>query len=681
MAPTRKRENRENQYYNVGVQGRKTGITLEDKGLRDEHGLEPISGIFSSPEKSPPRRGISSRTGGTLSGSESMDLQESSMPDLATSTKLVRSARTHLPPPKARSPMKTSLGSSPRRQSSMGPRIQTANPSSSPSRSASHPAVSRRLDFEQDESSLQETPALSGSGQRRGQRRSVYSIEPSPSRNTSTVIMEESIQEEIGAAEDSAILNVVGEESGLLDIGNDTIIGAGTEADTETEIEAEVEVSVDVEESEVISEPAKAPLKRGRKRKGDVLEPVEAEEQALKSRKRGPKPPELGESKKKEKKTTAAPVVPSRRSKRVSDMSEQESSNILDTSAGAVEEIEDPPALVKPRGRPPKAKAQPEMAPPARKKQKQQAKELENENEQPVFKKPALPKQKKKTESKSNKGESESAVAEDGKLVDLYGNPISRAEFDQMSTTSTGTRFGRGRHLSVFRELEPESVGTVGRTGRHRVKPVDFWANDKVSYDPKGNMQAIVHHVFAEPPPKKYSAGRPKGKKRDLPAIEEEDDVELEPWEEGEGIFEGIYKGYDPDTKLSTKDMIEKPIAWSQKGVQPADVHDKSFKFVKLASAGEDETFMAWGFIELQPGQMKLAKNTQRMHMVFHVQNGCVEARVFESVFTATFTASEMLAQLRVASSSRRRVKCKYNETSLFTGCHDSLDAFSDKER
>lgn len=43
---------------------------------------------------------------------------------------------------------------------------------------------------------------------------------------------------------------------------------------------------------------------------------------------------------------------------------------------------------------------------------------------------------------------------------------------------------------------------------------------------------------------------------------------------------------------------------------------------------------MAWGFIELQPGQMKLAKNTQRMHMVFHVQNGSVEARVYESVFT-----------------------------------------------
>lgn len=50
---------------------RKTGITLADKGVYDEHGLEPISGIFSSPEKSPPKRGS------TVTGSESMDIQES----------------------------------------------------------------------------------------------------------------------------------------------------------------------------------------------------------------------------------------------------------------------------------------------------------------------------------------------------------------------------------------------------------------------------------------------------------------------------------------------------------------------------------------------------------------------------------------------------------------------------
>ena len=65
---------RENKYFDVGKQGRwaflgftvvvaliaketdrKTGITLKDTGVRDADGLEPIDGIFSSPEKSPPK--------------------------------------------------------------------------------------------------------------------------------------------------------------------------------------------------------------------------------------------------------------------------------------------------------------------------------------------------------------------------------------------------------------------------------------------------------------------------------------------------------------------------------------------------------------------------------------------------------------------------------------------------
>lgn len=57
----------------VADECRKTGITLADRGVYDEHGLEPISGIFSSPEKSPPKRSE------TLTASESMEMQESTL--------------------------------------------------------------------------------------------------------------------------------------------------------------------------------------------------------------------------------------------------------------------------------------------------------------------------------------------------------------------------------------------------------------------------------------------------------------------------------------------------------------------------------------------------------------------------------------------------------------------------
>ena len=45
-----------NLYYSAYLMRRKTGVTLKDTGIRDEHGLEPIDGIFSSPEKGSPVR-------------------------------------------------------------------------------------------------------------------------------------------------------------------------------------------------------------------------------------------------------------------------------------------------------------------------------------------------------------------------------------------------------------------------------------------------------------------------------------------------------------------------------------------------------------------------------------------------------------------------------------------------
>jgi len=55
---------------------RKTGITLKDTGVRDEHGLELIDGLFSSPEKSSRRpNGITNNT--TISSEEDMELGDS----------------------------------------------------------------------------------------------------------------------------------------------------------------------------------------------------------------------------------------------------------------------------------------------------------------------------------------------------------------------------------------------------------------------------------------------------------------------------------------------------------------------------------------------------------------------------------------------------------------------------
>lgn len=66
----RRRTDNHNQFFDVGKVGRKTGITLKDTGIRDEHGLEPVSGIFSSPAQNGDR---------TLT-SEGMDVEEGAFP-------------------------------------------------------------------------------------------------------------------------------------------------------------------------------------------------------------------------------------------------------------------------------------------------------------------------------------------------------------------------------------------------------------------------------------------------------------------------------------------------------------------------------------------------------------------------------------------------------------------------
>lgn len=51
-------------------------MTLKDTGIRDEHGLEPIDGIFSSPEKSPVKQnGFTQQA--TIIEDDSMDIGSS----------------------------------------------------------------------------------------------------------------------------------------------------------------------------------------------------------------------------------------------------------------------------------------------------------------------------------------------------------------------------------------------------------------------------------------------------------------------------------------------------------------------------------------------------------------------------------------------------------------------------
>ena len=515
---------------------------------------------------------------------------------------------------------------------------------SSPIRATSNPAVARRLDFEEEEDpSLQETPALSGSGQRRGKRNDIYTLERSPSRPHSAVLEESELQEEINAnheeEEELPVMTEI-EESFFAQVGEDDTV-TGAEA-----VESIMEEEAQIEE-EVAPNPVKEPTKRGRKRKSDQIAVVQEDSpKPTKARKRGAAAEPAPESAKKRKKSAAAPTAPSRRSKRVSDITEQEPSVLEDASAvdsSAVadvsEQIDEAPVAAKRRGRPPKtqriAEPEAETAAPARG-TKKSAKSAAKEKAEPVFKKPSKPVAKPK-ENPALKGKEKAKTAdkvskdEAGRPVDAYGNPLSKADIEQMSTTSIGSRYGRGRHLSVFREMEPEAIARVGRTGRHRVAPIDFWKNDRINYNHDGSMQTIVKAPSPEPLAKK-STNYKKGKKKTLTAIEEEE-VELDPWEEDDGFLIGNYKDFDPANEFTSPGLVEGVLAWSDKGIKPEPVGDGSFQYARIGGSGP-AGFLNWGMIELRADQMKRSKNSRKMHMVFNVLSGAVEVKVHENEFT-----------------------------------------------
>lgn len=516
---------------------------------------------------------------------------------------------------------------------------------SSPIRATSHPAVVRRLDFEEEEDeSLQETPALSGSGQRRGKRNDIYTLERSPSRPHSAIMEESELQEQITANNDEdeelpTITEV--EQSFVGQIGDDTVTGADA---VESFLEGETQEDTQVEEEEIAPEPEKEPAKKGRKRKSDQAAVVEESPKPTKTRKRGPAgAAQAPEPLKKGKKAAPAPAAPARRSKRVSDITEQEPS-VLEPSAAdeSVAEasvvVGEAPVAPKRRGRPPKAQKDAEVEPaaPAKTTKKAAAKDAAKTKSEPVFKKPgrpaAKPKEKPAPKGKEN-AKNGGAVAKDdaGRPVDAYGNPLSKADIEQMSTTSVGSRYGRGRHLSIFREMEPEAIARVGRTGRHRVAPIDFWKNDRINYNHDGSMQTIVKAPSPEPI-QRASTYYKKGKKKGLAVVEEEE-VELDPWEEDDGFFVGNYKDFDPANEFTSPGLVEGVVAWSDKGIKPEPVGDGSFQYARIGGSGP-AGFFNWGMIELRADQMKRSKNSRRMHMVFNVQSGAVEVKVHENEFT-----------------------------------------------
>ncbi|MCJ1392722.1 hypothetical protein MMC18_005593 [Xylographa bjoerkii] len=627
MAPSSRNprtNKREADYSNIGVAGRKTGITLKDTGIRDEHGLELIDGIFSSPEKSPVKQNGTAHES-TIVEEEDMDIGESTVPEpTEVLTNRNRNGKPLLPPPHARSPMKTSLGSSPRR--SMGPLSSPLRNGETPSRAMSHPLVNRRLDFSTEEprQSIERSPQRA----RSILSSSILEVKkgklPRPSAKSRKRPFDLSLTDEEEPDETDTTNNDESHiENGVEIEGEHDYMGNDIEVLTNDEEPIQVN-------GDEISEPPEDTHQDA----GDVVEEVEA---PLKSKRGRP-----GRQKKVEpQKLPSSPVeildvgvseelAPVK--KRKGRPSKKQSA---DAEVSQISQVEDD--VIKPskaRGRP---KAKPDVY-------RDKEQEAEAGPEKPS--KRARHGVAEMTSTKTSSRVKKLAPSErDPNLLFTTTKGKSKASSTEPVSSAAPFSKPKSRSLYVLRHETPaEDDGSrLLRSGRTSVKPIAYWRGERIIYGeshldgknvvPPSIKEVIrTEEVVTQRPKRNYRRGYAAGRPLPMDAVEEEDEDE-EPWEQEPGILRAEVMQWDPVTQRGVEDNIEDvdlalaPVALE---ALTREVKGAEFTYAKTLTL----PFFHSGMVDLPPGGVKRMKNSRKNHMVFWVFRGRVRVEVAGTEFS-----------------------------------------------
>ncbi|KAK7453735.1 cupin [Colletotrichum acutatum] len=600
MAPprqsnVRRRETSTGDFHELGVKGRKTGIELPDTGVRDEHGMQPIDGLFSSPEKD---NGSASDD-----GEQDMELESESGPGPSTIMKnhprLV---------PRGTSPRKTNLGSPAMRHPSFGP---SSSPTRlSPQRRSSSPIepqptrgapVSRKLDY----GALEKNgPGLNG--KRPNGFKSGRAVSSEDEEDEEAVLQAQNGRVENGEEES---MQMVSMDDGEVPEPESEPAASETEEISEAEIpkqpakrkgrpaKAKPVVQEEVEEqSNHESEPEQAPVKRrGRPAKGKGKEKTQSDEPE----------PEAEEV-----------SAPKRRRSRNSDGDKAE------------QEEEDDRASKRQRKEPKKATGGARGRPKA----------LPQEEEGESSKQMAKAASKAKPGPKGRPGRKPQAAAGEDSILGVVqkGPPMPKA---------------RGL-VSQKQKQDPHSI-THTRSGRQSYRPLAFWKNEHVTYDEdeafedgkKGNrflLPSVKEVVRVEEEEREAARkGKPRGRKPTAKAgrrrqqVESEDEEPAEPWEQDPGSVDGEIVVWQPEHEFNPPaineqvEIDEERIAVAAGAIQTRDIRDATFRFAKTLSL----PFFGSGVVDLPPGAEKRPKNSRKMQMVFFVFQGKVLVTVHESQF------------------------------------------------
>ncbi|KAK5690683.1 mitotic fidelity of chromosome transmission-related protein [Elasticomyces elasticus] len=613
LTPGRTRRQTQDQYFDVGKVGRKTGVVLPDKGVRDEHGMEPMSGIFDSPVKTSPQR----NSDRTLASSD-MLVQQSSAPSIHDTLYLSKTPR--LPPARAATPKHTHIGS-PKRMSTgrkpqeqqphtTGKALATHDEDRSPAKALSRtqPPANRVLDFVKEKESVR--PSIEEASPfkpRKALRRSLQRENPfaSPAQ-TRKKPRSESVAEAERTLEETALL--LSTSDAPLMVEEDPFEPVHEVDDEDVEEEEELVASPMAQESdmpgdstdlvnELLGSTSPSELHETLRKKRDRTS-MQAEDTEIDAKPHQAQYDSHGS------------VSPERKKQRTRPR----------TSESVIYQDDEP---------------EPTTVDPSMLSQSESS-VLEAEPSMPPPKTKGKGKGKAKSKSKAKAPKALQSRDPNRPRSKTPGSPVKLNDDHARTSRSPSKARANGRGMSVgpnfiLRATTPyDDAISTSRSGRPVIKPLQYWANESRIWK-NGECEGIIRadEIFqptAKPKKKAKGKGRKSVGGRKLDDIAEEDESEAESvaadeWEEDLGVISGTVASWDSERQMADSgEPIKEDLAFARPSITTRDVSGSEFKYAKILTM----PFFGAGVVELPPEGFKRAKNSRKMQMVFFVHEGKV---------------------------------------------------------
>lgn len=227
---------------------------------------------------------------------------------------------------------------------------------------------------------------------------------------------------------------------------------------------------------------------------------------------------------------------------------------------------------------------------------------------------------------------------------------LSRRRQEELDNVVQKIRARPGPKKSLFvlrRETPIDDTVSRTRSGRVTIKPVAWWRNEGIEYDagdgtgagigdgwrfPMRSIKQVIRQEEKIPTPKPAKKkGVKKSRKRaaqqesdsDMSDIEHED-PDADDWELDSGTLTAPMGVWDPELQACADEEEDVNIAHAAEAIQTVDVKGQGFKYAKLIS----QPFFGVGIVDVPVGGIKRAKNSRKMHMSFFVFSGRVSVRM-----------------------------------------------------